>query len=81
MKYTGNGSLLTSQYTDDVGYYIQGASYGTLPSPTWTSPYSSSSVETAAVPTFLGWFTKDGVQVTSSSIVKTDQVLEARWSK
>ena len=81
VKYTGNGSLLTSQYTDDVGYYIQGASYGTLPSPTWTSPYSSSSVETAAVPTFLGWFTKDGVQVTSSSIVKTDQVLEARWSK
>ena len=28
---------------------------------------------------FLGWYTRDGAQVTSASTVRADQTLTARW--
>lgn len=64
--YHGDGELLTSRYTDDVGFYVLGETYGTLPSP-------SSSRD------FLGWYTNRGEEITSSSTVHTDQTLTARW--
>ena len=64
--YDGNGVLMGSRY-DDVGYYVLGEAYGTLPTPNSDS-YS-----------FLGWYTRDGTQVTSASTVRADQTLTARW--
>ena len=64
--YDGNGVLMGSRY-DDVGYYVLGEAYGTLPTPNSDS-YS-----------FLGWYTRDGAQVTSASTVRADQTLTARW--
>ena len=64
--YDGNGVLMGSRY-DDVGYYVLGEAYGTLPTPNSDS-YS-----------FLGWYTMDGAQVTSASTVRADQTLTARW--
>ena len=65
--YRGNGELLTPRYTDDVGFYVLGETYGTLPTP-------SSSRD------FLGWDTNRGEKITSSSTVHTDQTLTARWN-
>ena len=64
--YDGNGVLMGSRY-DEVGYYVLGEAYGTLPTPNSDS-YS-----------FLGWYTRDGAQVTSASTVRADQTLTARW--
>lgn len=58
---------MTPRYTDDVGFYVLGETYGTLPTP-------SSSRD------FLGWYTNRGEKITSSSTVHTDQTLTARWN-
>lgn len=81
VKYTGAGSLLTVDHTDDVGYYVLGNTYGELPSPVWT-PSSKTTTATASNTssrTFVGWFTEDGMEITSSSIVQNDQTLTAHW--
>ncbi len=64
--YDGNGGLVGSR-NDDVGYYVLGEAYGALPAP---DPYYYD---------FLGWYTRDGSQVTSSSTVHADQTLIAHW--
>lgn len=80
VRYTGNGSMLTQDYTDDVGYYIQGNTYGEMPVPTWVDPAEAIALAERSVPTFVGWFTRDGEQVTESTVVEDSLTLEAHWS-
>ena len=79
VRYTGNGSLLTDKYTDDVGYYVKGGTYGSLPNPVWRDPANASAMAEGSSPIFAGWFTRDGVQVTASSKVRESLTLVAHW--
>lgn len=74
IRYTGNGSKLTSKYTDDVGFYVVGKPYTNLPSPEYVP---TSGTETK---TFAGW--KDnatGKMVTNSTAPTANTTLSAQW--
>lgn len=81
-KFTGNGSLLTADYTDDVQYYTKGATYGQLPIPEWNAAGARAAManETqSASPVFVGWFDEDGNEITADTVVSQNLVLTARW--
>lgn len=81
-KFTGNGSLLTSKYTDDVQYYTKGATYGQLPTPEWNAAGALATMvgETqSADPVFDGWFDEDGNEITADTVVSESLTLTARW--
>lgn len=72
VRYKGNGGLLTTSRSDDIGYYTVGSPYGTLPTPIWNS--------SASTPTFAGWYTSSGREITNSTIVAENLTLTAHWN-
>lgn len=81
VRFKGNGSLLTSRYTDDVGYFTAGLPYGQLPTPTWNPPAGTASVPAESDrPVFEGWYTSDGKKITRDTVVKDSLVLTAKWT-
>lgn len=79
VRFKGNGSLLTSRYTDDVAYFTAGNCYGELPAPVWNPSANSTNDEKA--PSFVGWFTSDGTEVTAETLVEENLTLTAKWAK
>lgn len=77
--FNGNGTLLTTSYEEDIGYYAKGAAYGPLPVPTRKPTVSEDGTTTTY--TFEGWFTKSGEQITEKTVVSQNQSVYAKWSQ
>lgn len=68
VRYDGNGVKLTDKYTDDIGFYVVGKPYTSLP----TSTNSGKAIE--------GWKDKStGKAVTNSTVVTGKTTLIAQW--
>lgn len=78
VRFKGNGSLLTTRYTDDINYFTAGLTYGELPVPIWNPPVNSVG-EGTEVPVFAGWYTNDGEEVTADTVVEESLTLTAKW--
>lgn len=64
--YEGNGGNAAT----DIGFYVEGEPYGSL----FTASHDDNEE-------FLGWFTKDGQQITEDDIVTDDLTVYAQWGE
>lgn len=77
--FNGNGTLLTSSYVEDIGYYAKGTAYGPLPVPTREPTVTEDGTVTTY--TFVGWFTKSGEQITENSVADQNRSVYAKWDE
>lgn len=64
--YDGNGGKAST----DIGFYLEGEPYGSL--------FTASHEEDEE---FLGWYTRDGEQITEDDIVEDDLTVYAQWGE